>query len=358
MNNVDKTVSRQWAMRPYDQRFISLEDLHEFVTSRAVNSEVLVTDTKTLKVYGDDAQNELVVNTALGPKLFTHWSFGQLANVAAAPGGYLRRLSSRLAADCMNEGLQTSPKEDVMILANGNDTLRCVTGPKYGRIWDKEVVEAVQTVTYGGAWKIPSASYASRDPKRATTLYASDRDVFIFLVDEDHPIELNGESLFRGFYTWNSEVGSQVFGLATFLYRFVCDNRMIWGMQHKNEIRIRHSAGAPARFVLEGQKALADYSQQSVAPVVEQIKRAQNIRLGKDEDEVKEFLRKRGMNLATADRVIEAAKIEEGDYNSAWAVANGITAAARAIQHTDTRVQMEREAGKLMDTVLNLQAAA
>jgi len=46
-----------------------------------------------------------------------------------------------------------------------------------------------------------------------TTLYASDRDVFLFLVDDAYPIGAgrlpNGDPdpFFRGFYAWNSEVG-------------------------------------------------------------------------------------------------------------------------------------------------------
>ena len=90
-----------------------------------------------------------------------------------------------------------------------------------------------------GNWQVPAASYADANPKRATTLYGSDRDVFIFLVDPDNPIEHGEDTLFRGFYTWNSEVGAATFGLATFLYRFVCDNRIIWGAQDFKELRIQ-----------------------------------------------------------------------------------------------------------------------
>ena len=131
-------------------------------------------------------------------------------------------------------------------------SLRSLTSPNYGRIWDIQVVEAVERVNHDGMWKVPAASYSASNPKRATTLYASDRDVFIFLVDPDHAIEIGDDVLFRGFYTWNSEVGSQVFGLSTFLYRYVCDNRMIWGASNVQEVRIRHTRGAPERFGYEG----------------------------------------------------------------------------------------------------------
>jgi Domain of unknown function (DUF932) len=341
----DSTVSRQWFKRPDDERYLTIEELHAAVASRAENSTVRVSNTELLKAYGTE-EGELVLQTEIGPKFFTHWSFGQTASLASAPGSYLRKLSSPLAAACLNEGL--AKRDEIMLLANGDETLRAVTSPKYGRIWDKQVVEAVQRVTYGGTWKIPASSYASRDPKKATTLYASDRDVFIFLVDEEHPVDIDGETLFRGFYTWNSEVGSQVFGLATFLYRYVCDNRIIWGMSHKNELRIRHSAGAPERFALEGKKALVEYSQESTKPLEEMIHRAKAIKVGNDEEEVKEFLKKRGFTVSVADAAIKASQAEDIDFRSPWALAQGITAYARDIKHTDTRVDLERQAGKLL----------
>lgn len=348
----DSTVSKQWATRPDDQRFLSLDDLAGHVKKRAVLSTVKVIENAALKAYGTE-EGELLLNTEAGPKFFTHWSFGQVSALAQAPASYLRRLPSPLAAACLNDGFVKAGRDESMLLANGNDTLRALTSPTYGRIWDYEVVQAVQRVTAGGPWKIPSSSYSATNPKRATTLYGSDRDVFIFLVDDQHPIEVDGEQLFRGFYTWNSEVGSAVFGLQTFLYRTVCDNRIIWGVSHKSELRIRHTSGAPERFLQEGNKTLLEYSNESAQPIVEQIQRAKSIKLGKDEDEVREFLKKRGMNLATANSAIEAAKAEEGEYNTPWSIAQGITAHARSIMHTDTRVQLEREAGKLLTATVS-----
>src|SRR3546814_8328037 len=78
--------------------------------------------------------------------------------------------------------------------------------------------------------------------KGTTTLYASDRDVFLFLVDDANPIEAgrlpNGDPdlFFRGFYCWNSAVGSKTLGMATFYLRAVCMNRNIWGAESFEEI--------------------------------------------------------------------------------------------------------------------------
>lgn len=348
---VDQRASREWASRPDDQRYLTLAELFDYTHGRAGDCRVFNSDNKELKAYGTE-EGELILNTKLGPHVFNNWSFGQISQIAQAPGSYLRKLSSPLAAACLNEGLLTSQRDENMLMVDNDSTIRCATSTTYGRIWDHQIVKAVQEVASNGAWKVPGASYASSNPKRATTLYASDRDVFMFLVDEDHPVEVNGETLFRGFYAWNSEVGSQVFGLATFLYRYVCDNRMIWGQSNKTELRIKHSSGAPERFLREGKQALLEYSSQSTQPLMEQITRAQNIRVGKDEDEVKEFLKKRGLTAATADRVIESAKAEENCINTPWSLANGMTAYARSISHTDERVKMEREAGKLLDATV------
>jgi len=349
---IDTRVSKEWASRPDDERYLSLQDLHAAVRTRTDNSRSAVVNTAAIKAYGTE-ENELVVSTDLGPKFLTNWSFGQISQLAGAPSGYLKRLPAPLAAANLNHGLAEPVRNSALILVNGNEKLRALTSEKYGRIWDHEVVEAVQRVTEGSSWQIPASSYATTNPKRATTLYASDRDVFLFLVDPEHPIEIPGEPepLFRGFYCWNSEVGAQVFGLATFLYQRVCDNRIIWGVAHRAEIRIRHSAGAPARFLSEGRQALIEYTDESAQPIVDRIKRAQAAKLGDNEDEVRDFLRKRGLTLAQADSALDLTKQEGKDPLNAWAVTEGITAAARSVAHTDARLQVEKIAGGILESV-------
>ena len=101
---------------------------------------------------------------------------------------------------------------------DGRVELRAVTGPDYGRIWDHELVAAVMKIagngTGGTKWKVPGVldwNTMTHNPfvdvtKDTTTLYASDRDVFLFLVDDTHPIEAgrlpdgSPDLYFRGFY--------------------------------------------------------------------------------------------------------------------------------------------------------------
>lgn len=352
MSKTDSTLNYQWAKRPDDQRFLNLQSLRDAVaarTDRAIVSSATPQQTVAIGTY----EGELFLNHAGGnPLRFTNWSFGQYASAAKAPASYLRTIPSPLAADCLNWGIRNADRDENLLLIDGTEQrLRALTSTTYGRIWDLDVVDAVIKINEqcNGAWKVPAASYQTKNPERATTLYASDRDVFLFLCDEEHKIEFNGRSLNRGFYTWNSETGSKTFGLASFLYDFVCDNRTIWGQEDKHELRIRHSIGAPERFVREGAPALKAYAESSAADVVATLKKAKALEVGKTDEDVLEWIKKQGFTASFSKRVYDQALAEEGRCASVWEVSQGITALARAIPHTDTRIDLERRAGRLIE---------
>jgi hypothetical protein len=356
-------ASRQWARRPGDERYTSLADLKAAVLDRRRESWTTSPRTGALRVLPDG--EDLLVSAydpthgedrSLRP---TNWAFGQLAQYAGAPASYLRRLRAELAAINLQWGLEHAPqREDALLLgqSNGDDILRAMTSTGYGRIWDHQVVDAVERVNQDDRWVVPSASYAAADPRRATTLYASDRDVFMFLVDPKNPVEVGPETLFRGFYVWNSEVGSATFGLATFLYRYVCDNRIIWGATDVREVRIRHTGGAPERFAYEGQRYLRRYAEESTARLADGIRAAQakdltaEVNVGKDET-IADWLQKRGFTKAQAAASVQTAEAEQGGARSLWDIINGITAYARSVPHADERVALEARAGKLMELV-------
>lgn len=348
-------ASKQWATRPDDQRFLTLSDLKDSVAKRRSESWTVEHSIPKMFVVADEPNNDIflsVNNPVTGDRSqleLNNWSFNQLSQYAGAPASYLRKLPAMLSAINLQYGIERMPmRENGLVLAqtNGSNVLRAITSTNYGRIWDLDVVDAVERVNVNGNWKVPSASYATNNPKRATTLYASDRDVFIFLVDDSHPIEVNGETLFRGFMTWNSEVGSAVFGLTTFLYRYVCDNRIIWGATDVRELRIRHTGGAPERFAYEGARYLQRYAEEATYKVIETVKKADAFEL--KNQTWNDWLKQRGFTKAQSDGIVNTAKAEEGEARSLWDIVNGATAMARSIAHTDTRVQFETQAGNLL----------
>lgn len=352
------TASHQWASRPEDQRFLSLEELRASVTRRKQESWTATPATNQIAIRpqpNDGLAVEVMDPTAGERRLLTptNFAFNQLAQYANAPAAYLRKLPAEIAAINLQWGLERNPMRDtalVLARSNGDHDLRAMTSTSYGRIWDKDVVEGVIKANQDGRWVIPAASYTTKNPKRATTLYASDRDVFIFLVDPKNEVDVGGETLYRGFITWNSEVGSATFGLQTFLYRYVCDNRIIWGAENVRTLTIRHIGGAPERFAYEGAKFLKSYAEESTATIVADIKKAQQtpIPIAKTTDTVETWLQQRGFTKGQSKASVEAAVMEEGGCRSIWDVIQGVTAYARTYQNTDDRLEIERKGSDLM----------
>lgn len=367
-------VSSQWWNRPADQRFTSLPALYAATRDAADNSTATTYTSADLRVNAkkDDAEALSIIlpdDTMANP---THYSFAQLASLVGAPSGYLRTLPATLAGINLQYGLSTHRAELVKTYTrtDGTAELRAVTGPDYGRIHDWEVVAAVQKIAGNGTgdtrWKVPGVleSLTRYNPfvdvtKETTTLFASDRDVFIFLVDDTHPLEIgklpNGDPdlVYRGFYVWNSEVGARSAGIATMYMRGVCQNRILWGVEGFNEITLRHSKHAPGRFMQQAYPTLRDFANGGTTRLIEGVREAKGLIVARNEDERIDFLTKRAdMTKTAAAKVIEAVIQEEGSApESVWDFVQGITAVARRSEHQDTRITMERSAGKLLDKV-------
>ena len=358
-------ASREWWTRPDDERYLTLPDLHAATLARAERSRVSVIPNQSLIARGDgEARGDLYLQHAeAGDLAPTHWSLGQLATIAHTPVRWIREMAGvptgpALAAHAMNLGLRyLATRGEVQLMSLASDSsarqeLRCLVGPEYGRIFDHEVVRAVMDANEDGRWKVPAASYEAKNPRRATTLYASDRDVFVFLVDEANPVEVRLETgmrrLFRGFMVWNSEVGHHRFGFMTFLYDFVCDNRTVWGAREVKEIQIRHTKNAPARFAREVRPRLRAYAEASATQVTAQLERAARLRLGTSDEEILSWLQRHDFTKVEGERIIRQATAEEGGARTLWEVVNGGTALARSIPHADGRLALERRVSRLL----------
>ena len=366
-------VSSEWFSRPDDERYLSLSALYDAVRSRADHATARTVETRNLRVEAsrDDAERmSLIVPGRDEPVAPTHWSFGQMCSLVGAPAGYLRQLPAPLAGINMQHGLLSHRAEMIKTLEveDGRVELRAVTGPDYGRIWDHELISAVMRIAGDGTgdtrWKVPGLldwSSMTHNPdvevtKDTTTLYASDRDVFLFLVDDTNPIEAgclpNGDPdlYFRGFYCWNSEVGSKTLGIASFYLRAVCMNRNLWGVEGFEEIGIRHSKFAAQRFAHEAAPALTSFARSSPAPFIAGVKAARERIVARKDEDREAFLRKHGFSKAETAKVITTVLNEEGrPPESVFDFVQGITAVARSKPHQDTRLELEGKAKILLE---------
>jgi hypothetical protein len=366
-------VSSEWFNRPADERYLSLSELMASVKGRAERSRTRTVESAAVRVEAsrDNAERlDLVLPGLDVPVAPTHWSFAQLAALVGAPAAYLRQLPAPLAGINLQYGLTSHRAEQVKTLEtdDGRVELRAVTGPDYGRIFDHELVAAVQRIAGNGTgdtrWKVPGVldwSTGIYNPRvditqDTTTLYASDRDVFLFLVDDLNPIEAgrlpdgSPDLFFRGFYCWNSEVGAKTLGMASFYLRAICQNRNLWGVEDFEEITIRHSKYAASRFAHEAAPALTRFANSSPAPFINGIKAARAQIVARTDEDRTDFLRKRGFGKAETAKIIEAVLVEEGRApTSVFDFVQGITAVARDKPHQDARLDLEARAKKLLD---------
>jgi hypothetical protein len=371
----------QWASRPADQRFQTLTELQANVAARrersfSFNESIVELDVKVIvDSSGAEAIDRLVVNGKRAPMEFTNWSFQQTCGLAKASAGYLRTLPKQLTAQCLDYSVKHAQREGMKVMAIRSEdgitnTLQAMTSQTYGRIWDADVVAAASRIVersngrFHNPLAYPKGQFGNASAAVPSGLYASDRDVFIFMIDGGSFLEVSGnndrDKLHRGFFLQNSEVGARTFTLTTFLHRGVCGNHFVWGAEDVTKIVMKHTSGAPARFDREAMPALLDYVNASTKPVEDAIRRAREMQLTKlmnveklDDQFVAGFAKRFAFTKGEVRDAIDTAKREEGDCASLWDITNGFTAMARDYEFVDSRIDLETRAGKLLDVVKN-----
>ena len=376
-------ASREWASRPPDQRFWSLEDLHAHSVQERSRSLGGVCRADAVRIAHNPDTGLMLQGKESSARL-TNWSFGQICNRAKAPQSFLSRLPGPMVADVMNERLRAEASDhdtDLRILIRRGETptARAITSSRYTRIWNSEITRRLLSLQSAG-WRTPPARPSTSDavtrpatqadvirlggggglaikvgdPISPAGLYASDRDLFVFMVNESRLIEDGmGNTLARGFFVGNSEVGAKTFWIMTFLYAAVCGNHIVWGAQNVVELSLRHVGSADDKAFRGLEIGLSRWADQSASEDEHRITRARGVLLGKSKDEVLDFLfGKKMLGLEDATNAYTIAERDAdtyGDPRSAWGMVNGITALSQSKPYAEDRVALDRTAGKLME---------
>lgn len=376
-------ASNQWANRPDDERFSSLQELHDAVSSYRGTARESVVPFDSLRVEAHDGDVKLVGKAAV-PARLTHWAFGQLATSIQAPAAYLRTLPATLAAQNLNHGLaKTEDRTDRAILfhQNGDLLTRAFSSEKYTRIWNNDITSRLLTLP--NDWRTPPARPAREGQKgtRIATaadvltarglsgglsitegaliapagLYASDHDMFVFMVNDDRRISEPGnpDGLARGFFVSNSEVGAASFVITKFLYRTVCGNHIVWGASQVSEIRIKHIGTANDRAFAQISGELVKYADESASDDEARIAKAAQFTLGATKDEVLDRLfavKNLGISRVKLNAAYDATVVNDAnlDPTTAWGVAQGLTRISQDAAYADERVGLDRAAGKVL----------
>ncbi|MGE3411156.1 MAG: DUF932 domain-containing protein [Dehalococcoidia bacterium] len=355
------TAHREWASRPPDERYASVQALYDAARSRRVRTQEQTIDTVDLRTEAV-ASDALALRDGSGRHgALTHWSFEQLAGIAAAPPKYLRTLPAAIASDAINYGLRRQRRDQQQLLVDRADpwTIHAITSPRYARVHHDELAGRVlDLMAQHPAWSLPlgykdGVFGAERVPSGA---YLGDRDMFLFLVDGnrdlDDPTDSSHAGLFRGFILRNSDVGAAALTLDVFLFRVICGNHIIWGFQHVVGFRRRH-VGATIQDAwtssLETVRTAlnADASHDRLV-----LLRATSQELGPTREAVIESaLQRSDLTQKQADEAYSLAERHETNPRSVWGYVQGLTRLSQRTPWQDGRFALDRAASRLLTTV-------
>lgn len=390
-----------WRTRPADQRFWTLEEMIDFSRKCKERAGEGVASVSQLGVRsGGDVQIGsddmfLDVKGEQGEFRLTSHAFNQLTQrIPKFNQEYVRTLPLELATRCINTGLERVENKEVNIFLHERQsntslhpqayTVRSINSDKYKRIWNVDILERIEGLQSKG-WVVPPARPVdSSDPRarRATSedvlknqgfwgsihegdmiapagLYASNVDMFTFMVNENNRIDEGdgGFGISRGFFCWNSEVGNdRCFGLMTFLYRGVCGNHIVWDASEVSEVKIKHYGHQAENEAFMRMKVfLTKYANESGSKDEMRVKEAKVKLIAGSKDEVLDVLFgklkigvSRGRLGEAYDLVDKETRDIDGDPRTVWGMSNGITRVSQSLPFTSERVEMDKAGSKLM----------
>lgn len=377
----------EWATRPDDERFPDVITMIKALDARRQSCSERSRYLDALSVVADGTT--IYLQTTAGRARFNNWSFGQLASLVGMPTSMLRSSfaqfpdkeeAARWVADGLNQALKgraaiaNQPKSDInkelkLLVQRGEEnslTLRSVTSTGYARIWDAEIAQSLL---------LPLTEYGFVNPPAMdgpAGLYSGDRDMFAlmapkgvarinmpYIVDHDGGFggfEVRGLMFYPYLMLKNSEVGASSATLMGGLVQEICGNHILWGTTNEVTIQVRHTGNAALQRYRQG---FWNYVRQWVTAgtMTERntLEAAMELNIAKDKDKTLTILRGQGLTQAQAAAAV--ATVEKGnpkdgvrsqDVTNLFNLVAAITANAREIKHQDSKVELERKAGKLL----------
>jgi len=191
--------------------------------------------------------------------------------------------------------------------------------------------------------------------------YASDHDMFVFLVNPTRIVDLDGSGgLMRGVFLWNSEVGAGAFKVQTFLLESVCGNHICWGASDVRTFRKVHrgnnfSGGKLGDFGREMAKQLISYADADTTEERNMVQAARSYVLGKNKAETIETLfnnKQLGLSRTVIEATYTVAERHEDTAKAppttAWGFGHGLTRFSQQTPYADERARLDNAAGKLL----------
>lgn len=391
----DMRAHNQWSSRPNDERYWGLADMGEAMRIVKQGGRERNAPTKAIRAIpyqfeGCDSPDLCITGSNDVPVSLTHWSSGQLCRYVVAPADYIRDLPPKLASECINHGIRqlNGGKETASLLINRMSNhslmLRSITTQHYSRLWNSDIINSLTPATENG-WMVPPARPVRNDPRaRPATLqdivpgqdafglsvkvgdliapagcYASEagygQDMFIFMVNPQRVIDLDGDALMRGFYLENSETGAKAFKVTCFYLESVCGNHIIWGSKHAQSLRLIHKGQNFKNFATQLSGQLRQLTDSNTTEETKMVAAAKSYMLGKNREETVENVFN-NKTFGLSKQVIEASYTIAVEYEhtakapptSAWGLCHSLSRFSQSLPYADERAKIDVAAGKLL----------
>lgn len=388
------TASHQWANRPADERYWNLEEMLAAARIRKAESqEKLGVQLSACRAMADprDGRGLLMTGPNGGAVAMSHFGFSQVVTRIGHNGGaaeYLRSLPADLAAQCLNHGFEKATGHANFLLnrpaAGGVGIVRSCLSDSYVRLWDVDAYPWLINLTQRG-WRVPPARPAGIPGERTRVataadvlpgknsrlsiregdtiapggVYASDRDSFVFLVNQERAIEVNGFCGFRALMASNSEVGTGAVRIDAVLYDTVCGNHILWGAKLLGSWRANHTglsmASRVRRATMDASRQLADASADTEARV---IRAAQAKVIASEKKEVIQMVYNAASGAFTMAEAEDSWKLAEqwadvhGAPNTVWGFTSGMTRLSQSLPYASGRNRIDAAAGKLLQALV------
>lgn len=347
---------------PEDCKFMSLAEMRRDAEEQRKRSIEIQGSSAEMLFATRNGQDYL----ALGHDDFalTNYAYKQLARNIGLPIETVARLKPETRVRVFNELWQVNRNEgkhDMQFLAeklDGKLLLRAVTGTRYTRLWDSEVLETIDNTLTKASWVPAHPTFNTEESipveQRPKALIRTDRYSFAFLFTSPDAKAADDDlgGLRKGLMVWNSETAHKSFGWSQFVFREVCGNFLIWGMKDGKTKRARHVGVVREAFEVFAQdcrELAGELSEQEM----DQLTKAKRIEYAKDDETAIKRLNFSGVSLGAAKAGVEAAKLSiNGGDLSIWSVVNGLTFHAKELANEEDRTELCTAAGHVLNSAL------
>lgn len=375
---------RQWANRPNDERFNSIEEMALAAKNKRNSSSEQTLHINRMKAYqtSDDGiafslgnRQDIVVN---------NYAFKQLCGHLDYPtNGLVDKIPANLVTEILNHRLdvisKSNPEKEIQVLMDtGKDvTIRSITSDRYGRFWDDEAIKYLKMFENRG-YKVPPARPSSEDQpgSRIATeadcvkgsrvkpgdtiapagLYMGDRDMFAIMINPDDATDDGGgNGLVRGMFITNSEVGARSFSITEFTLQEVCGNHIVWGATDIVQVRYRHIGDCANRINASMRQWRGDVKR-NWTPYLNTISAMRRSLIANNRDDVIDGLYGLRIDNNLTKSVITDAydnadefRDQDGDPRTWYGMTNAITRRSQLQSNADKRFDIDTAVGKLYE---------